>query len=254
MRERRSNESPVTLYVIPLSHAAHTARLMLEYKGIEHRVVALLSGLHPLLLRAMGFERGTVPALRVGRRRVQGSLSISRALDEMKPSPPLFPSDVQARRRVEQAERWGAEELQAMTRRLYRWALVEDPRVRRGLSEANRLPFIALAARAMKPLAAYFAHLSGARDATVRSDLRGLASMLDRVEALLRDGVIGNRDANAADFQIATSLRLLLTFADLREAIASRPAGIFALRRIPNYPGEVPAVFPPDWLRSEDLP
>lgn len=50
-----------TLYTIPLFHPGHGARLTLEHKGIEHRVVELLSGSHPLVLRCLGFRGGTVP-------------------------------------------------------------------------------------------------------------------------------------------------------------------------------------------------
>ena len=53
----------VTLYAIPPSHPAHAARLMLEHKGIEHKVVNLVPGTHAAVVRALGFRRGTVPAL-----------------------------------------------------------------------------------------------------------------------------------------------------------------------------------------------
>ena len=43
------------LYSIPLSHPAITARLALDHKGVEHRVVDLLGGMHPPMLRALGF-------------------------------------------------------------------------------------------------------------------------------------------------------------------------------------------------------
>ena len=56
---------------------------MLERKGIEHEVVDLLPGFHPLQLRAAGFRGGTVPALWIQGRRVQGSRRISRTLEEL---------------------------------------------------------------------------------------------------------------------------------------------------------------------------
>ena len=36
----------VTLYAIPPSHPAHAARLMLEHKGIPHKVVNFVPGTH----------------------------------------------------------------------------------------------------------------------------------------------------------------------------------------------------------------
>jgi hypothetical protein len=49
-----------TLYAVHSSHFAHAARLILEYKGIEHKVVNLVPGTHAVLLRPLGFRRGTV--------------------------------------------------------------------------------------------------------------------------------------------------------------------------------------------------
>jgi glutathione S-transferase len=94
---------------------------MLEHKGIEHKVVNLVPGTHAALLRPLGFRHGTVPALRLDGRRVQGSRAISRALEEAQPEPPLFPADPQERIRVEEAERWGDHILQMAPRRLAGW-------------------------------------------------------------------------------------------------------------------------------------
>ncbi len=61
---------------------------------------------------AKGFETMTVPALEVdGRRRIEGTRNIARALDELVPHPPLFPADPARRRAVEKAECFG-EQLQ----------------------------------------------------------------------------------------------------------------------------------------------
>ena len=78
------------LYSLSLSHPSHAARLMLERKRIAYELVDELPGFHPLQLRLAGFRGGTVPALRIDGRRVQGSRRISRALDELRPDPPLF--------------------------------------------------------------------------------------------------------------------------------------------------------------------
>ena len=65
--------------------------------------------------------------------------------------------------------------------------------------------------------------------------------MLDRIDGWIADGVMGGEQPNAADLQIATSLRLLMAFADLRPLIEARPAGQLALRLFPDFPGDVPA-------------
>lgn len=240
--------SATTLYTIPLSHPAYTARLMLEHKGIEYRVVELLSGFHPLLLRALGFRAGTVPALRLDGRRVQGTLRISRALEETVPEPPLHPAEPERRRRVLEAEAWGERELQPIPRRILRWALNRDARLRRTLAELNGLPLLPLAGVAVKPVAAVFARLSRAYNDRVRHDLARLPGLLDRVDALIAEGVLGGPESNAADFQIAPTLRLMLACEDLRTLVRDRPAEDLALRLLPTYPGHVHAIVPPEWL------
>ena len=72
--------------------------------------------------------------------------------------------------------------------------------------------------------------------------------MLDRIDGWIESGVLNGDRPNAADFQIAPSLGLAMTLDDLRPAIESRPAGELARRFVPNYPGRMPPVLPPDWL------
>jgi glutathione S-transferase len=98
---------PARIYAIGPSHPARACIAMLRHKRIPHRVVWLMPGLHPMLVRLAGFERHTVPALDLDGRAVQGSSEIARHLDEVTPDPPLFPADAAARAAVEEAERWG---------------------------------------------------------------------------------------------------------------------------------------------------
>src|SRR4051794_41819427 len=97
----------ITLYGTPPSPPSHSARLMLERKGIDHRTVWLLPGLWPALLRTRGFRGGTGPAMKIDGRRLQSSREISRALDEAQPEPPLFPADPAGGGRGGGGGRWG---------------------------------------------------------------------------------------------------------------------------------------------------
>src|ERR1700742_2595244 len=83
------------LYVIPASHPATTARLMLAFKGIDYKRTDLMPVVAKGALRAAGFPRNTVPALKIEGEKVQGSREIARALERIKPDPPLFPADPQ---------------------------------------------------------------------------------------------------------------------------------------------------------------
>ena len=137
-----------TLYALALSPPSLAARCMLEHKRIDHRVVDIVPGMQPVVLRALRFPRHTVPALVVDGRRIQGSREIARALEQLRGDPPLFPSDAAARRRVEEAERWGEQVLQPMPRRIFRWMAAREYVVRRWLAvEAAGVPLGAVFAR-----------------------------------------------------------------------------------------------------------
>jgi glutathione S-transferase len=86
------------LYVTPISNPAAAAAAMIAHKRIPHRLVRLMPGMHPILVRLAGFEGFTVPALELDGRKVQGSRQIARFLDEVKPDPPLFPGRARAAR------------------------------------------------------------------------------------------------------------------------------------------------------------
>ena len=238
---------PAKLYALSLSHPSQAARLMLEHKGIDHEVIDLLAGVHPLQLRAAGFRGGTVPALKLDGRRVQGSLPISRVLEQTRPDPPLFPA--QRRAAVEEAETWGEAELQPVPRRLFRWAASHSLPLRRWLAdEVVGLPAPGLMARGYGPVARVFVRMAGASDARVRADLADLPANLDRVDDLIAAGTIGGEVPNAADFQIATTVRVLMAFDDLRGQVEGRPAGDLAMRLLPRFPGPIPRALPPEWL------
>jgi glutathione S-transferase len=239
-----------TLYAVHSSHSAHAARLMLEHKGIEHKVVNLVPGIHAALLRPFGFRHGTVPALRLDGRRVQGSRAIARALEEAQPDPPLFPSDSQERIRVEDAERWGDEVLQLVPRRLGGWINVHRPELRTKLAREAGVPASRLVGSVGWPVAWYFAHKVGANDTEgVRRTAEALPALLNHVEELLDEGTIGGKQPNAADFQIGTSVRLLMTFEDLALVMEDRKAARFAIELMPDYPTGIPAGFiPQKWL------
>ena len=64
---------------------------MLELKGIEYELATVLPGTQRMHLRLVGFRGGTVPALKLDGRRVQGSRAIARALEAARPDPPLSP-------------------------------------------------------------------------------------------------------------------------------------------------------------------
>jgi glutathione S-transferase len=174
-----SEEGPrdVKLYMFSGSNAVRTAELMLGHKHIAYQEVILKRGAHGADLQARGFDGRSVPALEIDGRRVQRTREISRALDLIKPEPPLFPVNAADRVRVEDAERRG-EELQNAVRRLFYCAMT---RVRDD-------PIDRLAARA-----------HGASDAAGRRDLAELPQRLNQIDAWIKAGVLDGHQLNAAD-------------------------------------------------------
>jgi glutathione S-transferase len=238
----------ITLYGTPPSPPSHSARLMLEHKGLEHRIVWLLPGLWPALLRTRGFRGGTVPAMKIDGRRLQGSRVISRALEEAKPDPPLFPADPERRREVEDAERWGDEILQDVPRRIVRWISVHRPESRVMIAREVGVPLPRFAAWINAPSARHLARKVDA-DGQIEHAIAQLPEVLGHVDELISSGVIGGEQPNAADFQIATSVRAVLTVEDLRPVTERRPAADLAMRFLPEFGTGFPAgMLPAEWV------
>jgi glutathione S-transferase len=205
-----------TLFGIPSSHPTLAAQLMLEHKGVECRRIDLVAGPHRTILKALGFAGKTVPAVKIEGAKVQGTAELALALDALVPEQPLFPRDQDRRREVEEAEAWGNEVLQPVPRRLVWNGLGHDRSELATYLEGAKLGIpTSIAARTAPPIAMIARRLNKATDAA----------------------------RNAADYQIATSISLLLTMDDLRPMIEGRPAGRLARDVVKHQPGHLPRVF-----------
>lgn len=239
------------LYVIPASHPSIAVQLMLEHKGVAYKRTDLMPVVSKGVLRAVGFPGVTVPALKIDGDKVQGSRQIARELERLRPEPPLFPADADKRVPVEEAERFGDEELQHPIRQLLWWGFKHDKEPLRGYSDGAKLGVpIGLAVKTGGPLVALSARFNEASDENARKALAALPGLLDRVDAYIGSGVLGGDQPNAADFQIAPSIGLAMTLDDLRPQIENRPASELARRFVPNYPGHMPPVLPAEWLKT----
>jgi glutathione S-transferase len=237
------------LYVIPASHPSMAAELMLKRKGIDYKRRDLVTAMHIPILKAMRFPSRTVPAIKTDDgRKVQGTRQISRFLDELQPEPPLFPADKRAE--VEEAERWGDEQLQSVPRRLAWYALAEDRSDLKGFMEGYKLGLpTSVAVATAGPIIWAEKKINKASGDAVRADLERLPELLSHVDKLIADGVIGGDQPNAADYQIGTSVRLLLAFDQLRPLVSPQ-ATAWAEKVAPDPGGRIPSGLPPEWIRA----
>jgi hypothetical protein len=95
-------------------------------KGINYKRTDLLPVVSWVVLKALRFPDKTVPAAKIDGERVQGTRAIARELERRQPQPPLFPSDTERRRVVEEAERFGDEELQQRVREIFLWPVRKE--------------------------------------------------------------------------------------------------------------------------------
>ena len=234
------------LYGNPASHPTYAAELMLRRKRIAYERTDLPQWLHRGMLRLLRFRGATVPALVLeDRRRVQTTRRIARALEQLRPEPPLFPADPDRRARVEAAEAWADGEFQQFARRIVYWALRHEPAALDSYLEGAKLVFPRPLVKPSAPaIVRILAHDHDSTEAAIRQDMVDLPRLLDRVDGWIAEGLLGGEPPNVADFQVATTVALLRTHDALRPTIDARPAGALAQRLAPDYPGRTTIDFP----------
>ena len=243
------------LYVIPGSHACRSAILMLEHKRVPYKRVDVLTLTHPLQVRLRGFDAGgekraaggkrtqalrqgdslgTVPALNADGERISTNRGIARFLDERHPDPPLFPADPEKRRAVEEAESWANETLQMDARRIALSHAVRDPAEASRLTGDGRMGHLLYKPRlARRLLLPQIGRRIFAVDPSGPDLLPELPPLLDRVDAWIRDGILGGEQPNAADFMVASSLALILYRPDALPLFEGRPSLALVDRLLP---------------------
>jgi glutathione S-transferase len=245
------------LYVIPGSHACRAAMLMLEHKAMPYETVEFVTLTHPVMSRLHGFNArgetrtaggkrtfglrmgdrlGTVPGLKADGEKISTNHAIARFLDARQPDPPLFPADPAERAKVEEAERWANGPLQMAARRIPGAAIRRDPGPLSRSTGDGRMGHLlykrALARRVVIPWLAGSVFAASANPERDPAD--ELPALLDRVDALIAEGVLGGPELNAADFMVAPSLALILYRPDVVPIFEGRPALELVDRLLPE--------------------
>jgi glutathione S-transferase len=232
---------PARLYLLHGSHPCDTVEKAFEIKGLPLKRFEIPISMQPVVMKPLFGDR-TVPGVRFeDGEKVQGSRAILRVLERRVPSPPLYdgPAGAEA---IDEAERWGNDVLQSVPRRLLWAAFSVHPRAMHGFQEGARspklpMPVVVAVSKLVLPIER---RLNNVDDAIVRADLAALPAHLDQVDQYIADGVLGGEQPNAADLQIAPSIRLLHTLEDVRPLLDGRPAKDFAFRWFPQLTASVP--------------
>ncbi|HEV7492837.1 glutathione S-transferase family protein [Baekduia sp.] len=233
---------PARIYLLHGSHPSDTAVKAFEIKGLPLKFVELPISMQPAIMKPL-FGGRTVPGVRFeDGEKVQGSTAIMRALDRRVSSPPLFDGPAGAAA-IEEAEHWGNDVLQSVPRRLLWAGFTKYPRAMHGFQEGARspklpMPVVVALSKVVLPIER---RLNGVDDSTIRADLAALPAQLDQVDQYIADGVLNGEQPNAADLQIAPSIRLLYTLEDVRPLVEGRPAEAFAFRWFPRLTASVPS-------------
>lgn len=232
----------VTLTVVHGSHPCVTVELALQRKGIPYKTTELPPPLHAAIQRVRTGKR-TVPSMVLDGEKISGSRAILRRIDAYVPTPPLYGTTDAERMRIEAAEQWGDEELQAQVRRILWPTLARSPESLGSFSEHSKLPPIpGPVLKAMAPVVTRVEFkLNATGQDQLASEVAALPAMLDTVDGWLADGTLGGEEPNAADLQIAPSITLLLTIQDLAPLFAGRPCVAWARGIVTQQDGHVPA-------------
>ena len=233
----------LTLHAVPPSHPCAAAAAAIRLKGFEFERIDLELPHTETMASIYGEGRTTVPGLVVDGDPVHGTRAIMERLDALNPDPPLFPSDA-----VRDAERWADEELQPLGRRLPWGALHFRPEYMATFAAGGTVLDPAGTDFGIKFARASWRY-HGITAVRLAEDLAGLPAKLERVDELIAGGVIGGETPNAADLQVASTLRVLTCVGDLHPLMAGRPGRELALRLFPEWPGQIPAgAFPAGWV------
>ncbi|HWX95523.1 MAG TPA: glutathione S-transferase N-terminal domain-containing protein [Solirubrobacteraceae bacterium] len=239
------------LYVLPGSHPCAAVEAALRLKSIDYDRVDLLP-MSQLIVGPLRYGGATVPGMRADGERLVGSRAIMRRLDELVPEPPLLPAPGDpAYARVLEAERWGDEVLQSVPRRILDVGFLRRPSAMESYAEDAKLPLPRPLLRPAQPLAARMMAIKNrATDDAARADLAALPGQLDRIDAWVAEGLLGGEAPNAADLQIGSTIRLLMSIADVRPMIEGRPSARL-VRYFPQLSGGLPAgLLPASWLAA----
>lgn len=241
-----SDQPKLVLHAVPFSHPCLAVKAVLDRHGLEYETVDLVSGTHGETIESIyGEGRRTVPGLLVDDEPVHGTTAIFERLDELVDDADLYPGAVAAA--IREAERGIAEDLQTAGRHLVFGALHFRPEALGTFAGAGPLD-PAGTDFAIKLVRGAWRYI-GISAELLAAALAALPEQLDIVDELIEGGVAGGDDPTAVDFQLGSSLHMLMQIGDVRPLIAGRPAEGLVDSWFERGPADIPAgAFPAGWV------
>jgi glutathione S-transferase len=220
----------------------------LDRLGQEYETVTLETGRQgDEVEKVYGEGRRTVPGLLVDDAPVHGTSTIFARLDELHPDAGLYPAATAAE--IREAEAGVVEELQTTARVLVFGAMYFRPESMGTFAGVDQLDpgGVDFAIKTMRGAWRYL-DITAQR---IYDTLQALPAQLDAVGALLDSGALGGESPTAADFQLGSSLHLLVQIGDVRALVEERPAWKAVSTLFEPGRGNVSAgAFPPGWVPS----
>lgn len=199
----------LTLYQLAISHYNEKVRWALDLKGIEHRRVSLIPGLHRLTVRRFGAT--TTPVLVAGDGTVvRESTPILEYLERIAPEPALFPEDPEQRRELDELVAFLDRVAGTSVRAYAYWLILQQPgalhaRWKPGLNRRQRF----ILAAVMPVMNRVLPRAFGLTEERAPGHLERVWKSCERVERRLEetgDGYLVGGRFTAADLTAASLL------------------------------------------------
>jgi glutathione S-transferase len=228
----------IKLYMVQGSHPCAAVAMGMEMKGLPFKVFEYPPPMHAFAQKLI-FGKRTVPALKMDGEKVSGTIAIMRRLDELVPEPALFTANPA----VATVAEWGVEDFQQIPRDLLWAGLRHKPSALWSFAQNSRLRLPKPAVIASSPLIIFPTRaINKTNDVKARRRLDELPAMLDKVDAWIAEGTIGDAaHPNAADLSVLSTVRLLSTIGDVRPLLNGRPCDAAARALWPVWDGDLPA-------------
>lgn len=115
----------IVLHQFRASHFNDKVRWALAWKGLKHKRISYLPGLHARPMQEMSGQRQT-PVLVIDGKAIAGTSAIIAALEALKPAPPLYPADAALRAQALAIEKRFDDDIGPATRSIVFGVLVDE--------------------------------------------------------------------------------------------------------------------------------